>query len=124
LIYKNKTLARATLHLFILKCPPFVDEKFHAIRRRFFDCALLEEQEPGVLLTFKEPPSALLDPTTTMTSRAGNGEGPKPKRRAETGNGRRMFFFVQIDALLLPSPRAGLRDDFLLFIFSSSVIRT
>jgi hypothetical protein len=53
-----------------------------------------------------------------MTSRAGNGEGPKPERRAETENGR-MFFFVQIDALLLPSPRAGLRDDFLLFVFSS-----
>lgn len=31
---------------------------------------------------------------TTMTSRAGNGEGPKPKRRAETENGR-MFFLCR-----------------------------
>jgi hypothetical protein len=45
----KKALARATLHFIFYFLKMFVDEKFHAIRRRFFDCAVLEEPEPGVL---------------------------------------------------------------------------
>jgi len=46
-----------------------------------------------------------------MTSRAGNGEGPKPKRRAETENGR-MFFLLQIDAASSAVATGGLARRF------------
>jgi polyferredoxin len=49
-----------------------------------------------------------------MTSRAGNGEGPKPKRRAETENGRMFFFFfwLQIDAASSAVATGGLARRF------------